>query len=135
MDEKDSGHLTSTMERSGTLLRLWNAGATLSRRQMALFGESGKDDHARGKFGEGFQIVEFSSREVLGIRVKDTISISRRILGERETTLRVLVEEIAHAKGSDGSMAHKWELHAIYCRLVMALWQDIETLQGVQNGG
>jgi len=69
LDERDAGAPSEMTHRGGTL-SLWNEGAELKRRHMALFGSTTKTGVERGRFGEGFKVgVLALLREGLGVRV------------------------------------------------------------------
>lgn len=78
---------------------------------------------ANVKIESAVDVCNFLEGSTLGRREGDNIYVARKVLDDRTATLQVLVEEIAHRKGPDGSLAHKTEIHAIYAKIVNSLVQ------------
>jgi len=74
---------------------------------------------------DSVEIVDFRDENLLGLHHKRDsgaeISIARRILGSRRETLRVLVHEVAHREGGDGSKGHVSTIERIWADIVEAL--------------
>lgn len=78
---------------------------------------------ANVKIEAAVDVCNFLETSTLGRREGGNIYVARKVLDDRTATLQVLVEEIAHRKGPDGSHAHKIEIHAIYAKIVNSLVQ------------
>jgi hypothetical protein len=62
--------------------------------------------------------VDFKDPRVMGTFCQGNIKLSKSILDDKVTILHVLVEELAHEKGADGSNEHKSQIHNIYCSII-----------------
>jgi hypothetical protein len=60
----------------------------------------------------------FTDEGLRGLNDRGCIKIAQKCLDSKKTLLDVLVEEIAHVAGRDGSMEHKCKLHEIYTAIV-----------------
>lgn len=74
---------------------------------------------------EMLEIVDFRDENLLGLHHKRDsgaeISLAKRILGSRKETLRVLVHEVSHREGGDGSKGHVSSIERIWADIVEAL--------------
>ncbi|MFA5053346.1 MAG: ATP-binding protein [Parcubacteria group bacterium] len=75
---------------------------------------------------ETVEIVDFRDENLLGLHHANhgmgaEISLAKRILGSRRETLRVLVHEVAHREGGDGSKGHVSTIERIWADIVEAL--------------
>lgn len=68
--------------------------------------------------GLKIEIVKFAEESQLGSRDGGTINVSRLVLSNSYKTVKVLVEELAHTAGGDGSLPHKHAIHDIYVDVI-----------------
>ncbi len=68
---------------------------------------------------EFINIVNFNSVNIRGMYINGTIFLGKNILNNKDTTLRVLVHEVAHYYGGDGEKSHVSKMEEI--------WSDIVT--------
>lgn len=68
--------------------------------------------------GTTIEVVHFSGENTLGQRDQGIIRIAEKVLSDLWTCVEVLVEELAHEKGPDGSHAHKMRIHEIYINIL-----------------
>lgn len=85
------------------------------------------------------QVVNFVSNEVLGVHRwnaegdSSTIAIARRALHSLDETIRVLVHEVAHDSGDDGSVSHERTEGRIFSYIVSDLALKRSPLQRWQQ--
>lgn len=75
-----------------------------------------------GPVHEEVEVVTFASETQLGEREGATIRIARKALVDPYSALKVLVEEVAHRDGDDGSHAHKLAVHDLYISIIKRLF-------------
>ena len=67
-------------------------------------------------------VVDFKSDVLNGLHTADgVVSLARRVLSDRDETLRLLVHEVAHKRGHDGAKAHVQEMERIWSGIVSEL--------------
>lgn len=71
-------------------------------------------------------VVDFRSPSLQGQYKAGKSSLSRKVLADRNTTLLVLVHEIAHAVGSDGEKSHVAAIEDCWSKIVAYLQSVIE---------
>jgi hypothetical protein len=88
-----------------------------------------------GKAGDRVQVVDFRAEDLLGVHRQEDglpdarVFLARKVLASFQQCIRVLVHEIAHDAGTDGSVSHERAegqlFAAIVDRLAGALLQEI----------
>lgn len=74
--------------------------------------------------GKDLNVVDFNKESTLGLFQYGKISIARKVL-ERplEDVLEVVVHEVLHFIGDDGTRSHSEAQAELLCKIVVALWQ------------
>jgi hypothetical protein len=70
---------------------------------------------------EEIDVVDFRSDDRGGIFKSGRVQIARKVLLDRDETLRVLVHELAHRVGSDGSWSHVNNMERLWSGIVSGL--------------
>jgi hypothetical protein len=66
-------------------------------------------------------VCDFRDEGFQGLRGDGRVMLARKILGDADQTLSVLVHEVAHHAGSDGEKGHVMEIERIWSGIVAAL--------------
>lgn len=66
-------------------------------------------------------VVDFRDQKIRGMFKDRRVLLTKRILSDREMTLRVLVHEVAHRSGDDGERGHVSNIERIWSAIVALL--------------
>lgn len=70
---------------------------------------------------ENLRIVDFRSPNLKGQYQEGIVSLCRSILVDQDVTLQVLVHEVAHQQGGDGTKSHVEEIENLWTQIVRKL--------------